>query len=257
MEKYVPKKRNQPEPPPEAPEEIQAENPESSHLQDNPWEEVFVQRGVYAPVTPRDLVEAEMDKIPLAQKEADRQVFKMILLLCVCTILVTNLSNFLKQQVKTTSVYQTGAGDYIVGKEEVRCPDGTICTYLWTGGEFRVRYPNGFVMTVTPVGKGGGITSYTSQQSAPLTDEIRASQVQVKNAILEHYGFVTDLSPWKLVSLPVLLLAMMAIITPYKISDFLSFLWFRHRPYFHSLECYSKIQKGGIVVCLISFVVLI
>ncbi len=229
----------------------------------NPQDEVYIQRGVYEPVTWRDYLQEKQDKVPTAQQEADKQVYKIVLFLCITVCLMSFVSKYIKTEVHDFSVYKGNGGNYIVRNKEIRCPDGSVCQYdwlpdPWTGVyRFVITYPNGYQINVTPVGRGGGITTYDSNQDSKLTPYMEAIHVDVKNAMLEHHGNVTDLTPQKFLALPFLVLGMVSVFMPYKISDFATFLYITKSVHYHSFEYYSKVQKCGCFLVVASLLILI
>lgn len=228
-------------------------------------EEIFIQRNVYAPTTLQDFIDEENDKIPVAQREADRRIFLLFFALLFLMFAFRFIKNEIQPLIVSSSRYHGAAGVYQVdGKAKtIRCPDGSLCSYSWTkdpdtGSDmYLIRYPNGFQLKVFPVGMGGGISTYNSEYEEKLTDEIRAGQVDVKNAMLEHEGFTTNISPWRFTAIPLLVLSIFAIFYPYKYGDVGGFLFLLKAQYFQSAPFLRKVQVTGLVGACFSLVILI
>lgn len=231
------------------------EEKQDSTPEPNPQDEIFIQRGVYQPATWKDYYQEERDKVPLAQQVADKQIFKLILLICLMVCVATVLGKYAKHEIHDFSAYEGSAGTYLVRGNEIKCPDGSICTYAWEPDpytlvyRFVITYPNGFRINVTPVGNGGGVTTYDSDQDATLTPYMEKNHSDVKNAMLEHHGHVTDISAGKFIALPILLFAMVCLFMPYQISDMATFMFINRSERYHSLDFYSKVQKCGAFLC--------
>lgn len=185
-------------------------------------------------------------------------IIKIMLALLLFITATEHLRDFSNTYIKTTSRYTGEEGNYLVKSKdkEIHCPDGSICTYEILYSTFVITYPNGFQVTVTPVGKGGGISTYDSTHAKDLlTPYMKENHSDVKNAMMSHYGFITDVSPINLIAIPVMLFAMVAILTPYKYGDFATFIWLQKSEYYNSREYLRKVQiMGGIVLGLCFFI---
>lgn len=190
----------------------------------------------------------------------ENPMFKMFLALICCISFLRGAETFISEYIITTSTYVGSAGIYQVNGEtrEIICPDGSICKYIDYNSHFVIIYPNDFRMTVTPIGAGGGVTTYDSQANEGLlTPYIEANHLDVKNAMLTHEGFVTDVSPWKVVALVIFVFSIIAFFTPHKVAQWAMFVFIQKESYYHSAEYEEKVHKVGAVSMVICLVILL
>lgn len=223
--------------------------------------EAFIQRNVYEPVTWKDYVEKERDKIPLAQRESDQFLVKFLIILCLSMFVLTQAQDFARGHFNALTRYQGSTGTYLVDGDTktIHSPDGSICTYdrIPYQNAFEIIYPNGFRVTVTPVGRGGGITTYDSDNQGELTPYMESTHLDLKNAMLTHLGFTPEISAGKFLALPFLILGFVCLFYPYKIGDIGTFLYIMKSQQFHSSGFYKKVQGFGVFILLVSFVTLL
>lgn len=186
-------------------------------------------------------------------------VFKIMAALFLLYLFASGSKDFVREYIVNSSRYQGKAGTYQVdGKNKIiYCPDGSQCTYTINGGTFTIIYENGFQVVVTPVGMGGGISTYSSSNAELLlTEDMKENHTDVKNAMMTHYGFVTNVSPIKVTAVPVMLFAYVAIFTPYKYGDFATFLFIQNTNYYKSTKYLKKVQIAGGIVMGVCFFLL-
>lgn len=225
-----------------------------------PVKPTFVHDEIPQKHTLQQYILEENDKIPEEVKRAERRMIAWFVLIVVILTLLQKTGDWVQTNLTHTSSYSGSAGYYHVDgqKAEILCPDGTICTYQKYGSEYQIIYPNGFKVTVTPVGNGGGISTYDGGKNEELlTPVMQANHTDVKNAMLTHEGYTPKVNPIRFIAFFSLVYGIVSVMLPYKIADIATTFYINKSTYYHSDVFYQKVQRWGTFWIVTSLAVMI
>lgn len=191
------------------------------------------------------------------RKMENKRLLHILLGVALVVLFYGMMSDFVREQFKTTSRYEGDLGTYFVNQETrtILCPDRTECTFGGNGAPYWILYPNGFKLEVYPVGKIGGVSSYSSSQSELLTTEVVQSQKDVKNALLSHLGHSPNVSVWSFLGVLGIFLSVYFVFKPYQFGYIKRTLFIQTKADTESVEYAQRVQLIA-AVCLVLCIML-